>query len=561
MNKVKLIFADNLHFHERNFRSLFQFIKQNSIEHTFMQPPKSMLTAFGNYNGFRSELVKYKFDLENLASHELMLYDYRGINVFNLCKSELISFLLPLKNWRQGRVSNTSIVIIEKAYSEDYEDLILNMSSAMFWIDFWHKELGRYRIHDYCCIFSGSNTYSKALIEVLKTHMTDPIIMESFFTGNEYYMEVKYDSLPNNSDLKFKNVFDSYKLPESGYEYNRLKAKAINKIITAKNKNVIQPSIDISKSIQLPEDYILIGGQVLNDYSIINTQQELNSIEKYKEIINILLKNTTSVVVFKAHPWEEKKNNIMNALTFKELNGYRDGLPKKDRDRLFIFNDINLGKLISNASGFVTICSQSAFEAAFNGLKPITIGGAFFDNFGFTSSFASCEIFETALQNREINFSLTLTEFEYFEQYLIVALCFHLVCVHKSGFIRLRELLSKSIPIEILHSERNKSIVVDNSISKTQQVPQQVSNVKETVTLSKVNHSTETKAGNRNFKNNNSKKESRLSETIIKAEDVLIKNMASTRFYKKYKSGRKVFFKDVENPLVKKYWKIIGDKL
>ncbi len=574
MNKIKLLFADDLHFHKRNFKSLFKFIEKNNIEHSFMQPKKSMLSAFGNYYSFRKELSKYNFQIEELTFQEILNYTYKGINIFNICRSEMLSCLLPRNNWRKDKVSSSNSFIIKKAYDENFEELCLNMSAGLYWVDFWINELQKYKIHDYCCIFSGSNTYSKALIEVLKTHITNPIIMESFFTGNEYYMEFKYDSLPNNSDLSFKNIFNSYNLPKSIYEYNNLKIKAINKVVCAKNKNVKQPKENMSEFSQIPDSYILIAGQVLNDYSIINTQKQLNSIETYKEIINVLLKNTNNNIVFKAHPWEEQKDNISYALTFNELVKYRKLLPKLDRNRLFIVNHINLNQLINNADGFVTICSQSAFEAALNGLKPITIGGAFFDNYGFTSSFPTCHDFEISLKEQDLNFDLSLVEFEKLENYLIVALCYHLICVHDSGLSQLKNLFNKPVIIEKV-GEFKQSIVFDNNVelfncemttdeknvlnSLDKSIQESFSNLEKKINTSLQDIKNPQKQDSIQKKQNN--KKNMFSNQFIEIENKMVRNIGTTRLYKKYMNDRFRFFEDVQNPLVKKYWKKLGSKL
>lgn len=66
--------------------------------------------------------------------------------------------------------------------------------------------------------------------------------MEHFFTGNEYYIEEKYDPIPNNTNLKISNVYNSVNIEENGFELERTRIKAINKVLLAKNKNVTQPS-------------------------------------------------------------------------------------------------------------------------------------------------------------------------------------------------------------------------------------------------------------------------------------------------------------------------------
>lgn len=471
MSKPTILFSDNLHFHERNFKSLFDYIKLEKIAHAFMTPKKPLLSAFGNYYAFLEDIGGYKFHIDGLGVAELLEYTYKGVPVFAVCKAELLSYLMPKYNWRNEQIFNIDSKIMEKAHSENYEDLINNMAAVCYWIDFWSIELKRFKVHDYCCIFSGSNIYSKALLELLKKHQTKPLVLESFFTGNDYYMEFKYDSLPNNSDIQYRNVFNSYHLPESNYEYNKARAKMINKILGANNKNVKQPSVVDGSFGMLPKNYLLICGQVLNDYSILNTQDQLNSLSTYKELIDLILAHTDYNIVFKAHPWEEKKNNIRFPLTYHELSEHIKKMPESMSSRVYITNHINLGELIIRSRGFITICSQSAFEAAFKGFKPIIIGGAFYDSYGFTSNFSSPKDFIQNLNSEEISFKLSLHEYDNFEKYLMVVLMCHLVCSFPLGIPRIREILQKPSFIPIQSVDENQTIVLDNSNLEPQTEP------------------------------------------------------------------------------------------
>lgn len=591
MNKTKIIFSDNLHFHERNFKSLFDYISANKIEHAFMNPHKPMLSAFGNYYQFNDFIVSHKYLLESLNCKQLMGFTYKGIPIFSTCKSELLCYLLPKFNWRGSEVFNIDEEIIEKSFNENYEDLLNNMAATIYWIDFWYQELGRYKIHDFCCVFSGSNIYSNTLLQILKTHVTTPLVLESFFTGNEYYVEKKYESLPNNSDLKFKTIFESYELPTDRYEYAKLKNKAINKIVLSNNKNVKQPEINDSDAFELPINYILIGGQVLNDYSTINTQYQLNSIKTYINVIQTLLEHTSYDIVFKAHPWEEKKNNIRSPLTYNEIMKFRASLSKKDQSRLYVVNHSNLNKLISNASGFITICSQSALEAAHNGLKPVIIGSAFFDGYGFTSNYPSVIDFDNAQKNKSVSYTMSLEEYVAYEKFIVISLCMHLVSVHKSGSIRLNEILNKHNFLKVLSSSNEKSIIENNlnTTESSQLIGSDVAAVEEIInvvkmelkdnnkiidgSLSKLNTKVERiildldKSKKNSDSLNTSKSINRESDRnnifkskLLKLEGSMIRNLSTDRLYQKYSNRRTEFFEDVKNPLVSIYWKRVGKK-
>ncbi|MEK6218301.1 MAG: capsular biosynthesis protein [Psychrobacter sp.] len=591
MTKTKIIFSDNLHFHERNFKSLFEYIHSNKIEHAFMNPNKPMLSAFGNYYQFNDIIASHRYLVEGLDCIQLMDFSYRGIPIFSTCKAELLAYLLPRFNWRNNEIFNIDKEIIEKAFSQNYEDLINNMAATIYWIDFWHEELDRYKIHDFCCVFSGTSIYSNTLLQILKTHVTTPLVLESFFTGNDYYLERKYESLPNNSDLKFKTVFESYEIPNDCYEYNKLKNKAINKIISANNKNVKQPEVDIEDTYASLSNYILIGGQVLNDYSTITTQYQLNSIKTYISVIQTLLKYTDFDVVFKAHPWEEKKNNIRSPLTYNEIKKFKANLSQENQSRLHLLNHSNLNSLIKNASGFITICSQSALEAAHSGLKPIVIGSAFFDGYGFTSNYKTTNDFDFAQRNKSVSYVMSLNDYLAYERFIIVSLCMHLVSVHKSGSIRLSEILGKTHFVKTLGANAEKSIIENNisenneiNFTKDTDIVEQVSNAVK-LELKDNNRGLDGKIINLDSKiekiisdlnkantnsislnSNNSikvlpRKDKGVKSKVIKIEDSIVKIIGTNRLYQKYSKHRKVFFEDVKNPVVIAYWKKIGKKL
>ncbi|HCN9346693.1 TPA: capsular biosynthesis protein, partial [Escherichia coli] len=105
--------------------------------------------------------------------------------------------------------------------------------------------------------------------------------------------------------------------------------------------------------------------------------------------IDRLLCDDDVFVIFKSHPWERHKNNIRSALTFEKIHEYIKELPDDKSSRVFIIEDFNLESLIKQSDHIVTLCSQSAIEAAFLGVKPIQLGNAFYGQKGFTYDFDS----------------------------------------------------------------------------------------------------------------------------------------------------------------------------
>ena len=48
------------------------------------------------------------------------------------------------------------------------------------------------------------------------------MVMESLFTGNEYYCEERYSSIANNCDIKHKAIYTNHvKHLETGNDYDR----------------------------------------------------------------------------------------------------------------------------------------------------------------------------------------------------------------------------------------------------------------------------------------------------------------------------------------------------
>lgn len=100
-------------------------------------------------------------------------------------------------------------------------------------------------------------------------------------------------------------------MSQLGDEYYKDRNKAINKLILSKNKNVVQPSRSGKRVFNNGKRNVIIVGQVLNDYSIIESHLPYHSsIEIYKDVISDILNNTDFNLIFKAHPWEEKKQIV-----------------------------------------------------------------------------------------------------------------------------------------------------------------------------------------------------------------------------------------------------------
>tara|TARA_Y100001949_G_C15987976_1_gene331488 strand:- start:3075 stop:4697 length:1623 start_codon:yes stop_codon:yes gene_type:complete len=450
MKGTKILLTDELHFHTRNFGELFSFFEKNSFEVRNAKAPKDWISLYGNYFVKSAELRPTVLELARLNQEDLFLYSYKGINLFETARMEFLAFVIAKPAWKSFDISKGRRYVFNHAIKCDYDSLLHNLAAVIHWIDWWEKKIKDVGIHHFCCIFSGSLIYGNSLIQILKKHSMKPLVMESFFTGNEFYMECIYRHIPNNSDLKFKNFYDSLDVPVDANLYDRERLKSINKISGAKNKNVTQPVCFDLFEFDNDRKTILILGQVLNDFSLLGNDG-VNSLLLYKRLISDVLSNTDFNLIFKAHPWEKNKIGIGRDMTREEIEIFVAENFSDNGARIKMFSDYNINSIFEQSDYVVTICSQSAIEAAFNGFKPILVADAFFGRKGFTyelvdeslSGFLSCDPAGV----------LSLKEFDFFEEFCVKVFSSHLVCVNPSGSIRLRDIFSRLPPISLVQSK------------------------------------------------------------------------------------------------------------
>lgn len=461
---MRVLLTDNVHFHERNFKSLFTFFAKKKIEVINAEAPKDWIALYGDYTSKSDELNIFVTQLSLLSKDDLFKYTYKGIKVFDICKLEFLSSVLAKVNWRKEVITSNAFDIFNKAFSENYDALLFNMAAVEYWIDWWHETLSTQPHTKYACIFSGSLIYSQVLMEILKKKVCEPLVFESFFTGNEYYCELKYQHIPNNSDLKFEHFYKRIKIKEDTYQKDRM--KAINKIILTKNKNVIQPEASNRKIFNSNKKTLLILGQVINDFSIIGDIRDsvnINSLHFYKQLIASVIKETDLQIIFKAHPWESKKTGVNYPVTREELNDFiRDNFTTEEADRVIIIEEYNLKSLFEQSDLVATLCSQAAIEAAFEGFKPFQFGNAFFGNKGFTFDFTLIDQFiEYFKSNKEDSRYglMSISEYDLFEEFLVKTFCYHLVTVHKSGELRLAEIFDNSQLIKLSSTHGNVNLM------------------------------------------------------------------------------------------------------
>jgi len=460
---LKILLTDDLHFHKRNFKSLFTFFEKYNPTVINARAPKDWIALYGDYSSKLANLDPIVERLRLLDKDDLYSFSYKGMHVFEICKLEFLSSVIAKKEWRNQDVSNSTDQVFELAYSLDKENLLLNMAAVVFWVDWWSCKLYDIPSQDYCCIFSGSLIYSKVLIELLKKHTTEPVLLESFFTGSEYYFEKKYEHLPNNSDLAYSTYYKSIKIENDLNEYDLDRIKAANKILLSNNKNVQQPVESPEFGFSNENPVVLIIGQVVNDFSVLGTAGPLSTISQYKKIINGVLECSNYNVVFKAHPWESSKIGVEAPITKEEL---RSCLRDNYKDRVIIVEDYNLELALGQSDLVITLCSQAAIEAAFNGFKPVQLGNAFYGRKGFTHDYSSVECFIKDFKKGLVRGELTLSEFDLFEEFCVKSFLGHLVSVHPSGHIILRERLRKHKSVNLVTKKTglSQNIEVDKDV-------------------------------------------------------------------------------------------------
>lgn len=468
--KQKILLADNLHFHKRGFKSLIEFMEKKGIEHIFVSHKnKELLCKYGNYESSMNDFKNYYNLVSSVSEEDLFNFKYSTIKVFPLVMAEILTYVMTLKDWYDSAISYDEKEIFKKLLKENKKILLQNMAVALYWIDFWKSILHKYSHYSHCCVFSGTLIYQKTLIKLAQNSRLEIMLFEHFFTGNDYYCEHKYQHLPNNSDIKFKNYYqNTLKIDfNSNLDLEKEKIKAINKIILSNNKNVVQPKQSDKIYFDNSNGIILVLGQVLNDFSILETRlKNISTISFYKELFVKIIENSNYNIIFKSHPWEQKKANLSKSLTYEELTNFIN--KKSYSKRIKIVEEYNLKTLINQSNLIVTLCSQSAIEAAFEGKKVIQLGKSFYGKKGFTYDFDSIEEFISQINS--LVGTLTLEEYKYFEEFLVKVFQLHLVSVHPSGIKVLEEkfkiLTSINIATPTLKLDDVKKTEVTKKVNK-----------------------------------------------------------------------------------------------
>ena len=437
---MRVFSPDSLHINKKNFSSVLDFIKEKKIEYHQYSTFNHLVARYGDYEDCPVEFLDEVIWLKKIDRQSLLDIEIEGINLFQVARLELMSYLTadpelscfgPVFDLRS---------IFDYAYCNKNDALIRNLAAASFYIKHWVDYLATSPKYDYALIFSGSLTYARALIEVLKKTATRVFVLESFFTGNDFYIEERFSSIPNNSYLSSRSYYESIATDPS--KFLRDRAKALNKIILGSNLNVKQPEA-LPLDSRFLKPYVLVVGQVVNDFSLLNyCDRGISSLAVYSKLIDEILKNTAYNVVFKAHPWENRKANLRKPVTADFL---RSKFESEIDGRLIVVEDLNIDRLFESAYCVILLNSQAGIEAAWNGIKPITLGAPFYGYKGFSYDFdvlRISEVVEFIDSSCKADFILDIEEYDRFENFLVKSLIYSLVSKHKSGLMALRNILA-----------------------------------------------------------------------------------------------------------------------
>lgn len=155
MKNISILFSDSVHFHVRNFKSLFDFIERHKIYHTFVRERNKWVSAYGNYECFFDELQPKYNELLEQDREKLYYFTVNGINLFKVCRDEALSYYLPIDSFRlllSGVPDDDDLFLF--MMQTDSRALLLNLAAAWSWIDFWNDKLSNIKNHTYACIFS-----------------------------------------------------------------------------------------------------------------------------------------------------------------------------------------------------------------------------------------------------------------------------------------------------------------------------------------------------------------------------------------------------------------------
>jgi hypothetical protein len=420
MNNKTLLLADSIHINEKNFKSFLAFFRSRHVTIVSQKNARLPIDAFGDYEDYREVIEPWRNPLAAMSKDQLGLADRLGVNLFAVCCAEALSLAITRSTNLTVNPSDGSQSGLFESISRDSYDLLLdNMAVAAWWIDHWATVLRSTPRLAYVAVFSGSLTYARVLLELMKFHPARCFVLESFFTGIHYYCEERYTPIANSSDIRLTTVrkaISAYS-DANAYEVKRNAAQSVVQKI--KNKNVTQPEAHGRQVFRNASPTLLILGQVMNDFSLLDSSAgRINSIRAYCEMIEVVLGKTDWNILFKAHPWERNKANLKRPVTKEIITTTFGGNP-----RVACVEDYALTDAFRECEAVACLNSQSGIEAAVAGFKPVQFGSAFWGGNGFSHDLLLSDVgsLEKFLQ-QPYQLRLRLEEFDQLEKWLVTCL-------------------------------------------------------------------------------------------------------------------------------------------
>ena len=370
-----IYFSDNFNFKRQNFPELFDVIERYGLSVKYDSHENGFKKRWGVYSGAEITLQK-KFP-------ELKQVLYKGFSLFDISRHEILAACSTTEHWKK---------VYNHEGDEFWEQIVQYFpeffsgcyNAAKYWIDYWL--LVNFDKVKAGVNFGGSLIYARAFAEVLKEKNVPVYCLEHFFTGNDFYFEKKYDSLPNNSIIK-----DDKFIYGSANRSNIPNDKSyIQKINNAKNKNVSQPAY------KRPVESIdcLLLCQVMNDFSVLSDSNRFkNTTAFYKKFIAEYLENSDGTLAVKTHPYECHKIPEDVSDTHDELQKYVFSLPEEKQRRILFYQQASLTGLIDACNYGALLNSQSGLEVLMRGKPLVCFGNPFYGNKGFTYDYDSVERF------------------------------------------------------------------------------------------------------------------------------------------------------------------------
>jgi hypothetical protein len=468
--KYRILLTDTININEKNFSSLFKILSSERYEVFREDIPFNFISAYGDYCWNR-EITSLSRILRHHSISQLYELSELRINLFDICETELMTLLITKNEFYNKQLPTDKYELFQMIHELAREDLLLNLSASLYWIKRWSSILRDLPVMHASIVFSGSSIYQKAFMSLIKRKQCRNFVIESSFTGNEYYFEEKYEHIANNTNLRFhapyKMLLNDLKKDELKRQRDHI--KATNKMRLMKNKNVKQPNcfkvIETKKPIRLA-----IIGQVINDYSLL--EQRINSLAFYQSFLEAISPYDVEVII-KLHPWERQKANLKCPFTRDKLNQFINTRLSHSSATFHVVENYGIDTLFSQVNYVVGLNSQALIEAVFAGIKPIQFGNAFYGNKGFTYDFLIDDIENAChlISNNLISGVLSLDEWETFMDFLASYLELQLVSVRKSGESSIRNRLEQYTPVELLQNIETIDINNDNKpilTSKTQ---------------------------------------------------------------------------------------------